>query len=394
MSCSPPPSSAPLFDSTGMRPTGACAPWKRVSLATAAALAVFALSGCHNEDGGHHAEGEEEEEPQLILTKPIKRDTVITRDYVCQIRSCRNIEVRALERGYLETVSVKEGQKVQEGQEMFKILPRVFNASVKRAEAEAQVAKVEYENTERLLASNVVSDKELTMAKAKWDQKLAEVSLANTHLGFTVIKAPFSGIMDRLWLRNGSLVNQGDLLTTLSDNSEMWIYFNVPEADYLEYSSRAATEESKQVKLVMANGQMFDQPGHVNVIEAEFNNKTGTIPFRADFPNPKGLLRHGETGNIRMQETVKDALLVPQKSTFEILNHHFIYVVDKEHTIHQRQITVAKELEDLFVIGEGLTADDTIIFEGMRQVHDGEKAEDYVFEETKEAYAHLKLKAE
>ncbi|WP_395744479.1 efflux RND transporter periplasmic adaptor subunit [Prosthecobacter sp.] len=396
MRCRSHSAAARLFDSTGSRSVRPSAPWMRapfVAMALAAA-AAFALTGCHHEDHAHHAEGEEEEEPQLILTNPVRRDTVITRDYVCQIRSCRNIEVRALERGYLETVAVNEGQMVKEGQEMFKILPRVFNASLKKAEAEAQVAKVEYENTERLLKSNVVSDKELTMAKAKWDQKLAEVSLAQTHLGFTVIKAPFTGLMDRLRLRNGSLVDQGDLLTTLSDNSEMWIYFNVPEADYLEYSSRAPTEESKQVKLVMANGQIFDQAGRVNVIEAEFNNKTGTIPFRADFPNPKGLLRHGETGNIRMQETVKGALLVPQKSTFELAEQHYLYVVDKDHVIHQRKITVEKELEDLFVVSAGLKEDETFIFEGMRQVHDGEKAEDFVTEKPEEAYAHLKLKAE
>jgi membrane fusion protein (multidrug efflux system) len=200
--------------------------------------------------------------------------------------------------------------------------------------------------------------------------------------------------MDRLRLRNGSLVNEGDLLTTLSDNSEMWVYFNVPEADYLDYSSRAATEESKNVKLLMANGEIFDQPGHVNVIEAEFNNKTGTIPFRADFPNPKGLLRHGETGSIRMQETVKNALLVPQKATFEIGEEHFIFTVNKDHVIKQQKITIAKELEDLFVVSEGLTENDTIIFEGMRQVHDGGHAEDFRTEEPEVAYAHLKLKAE
>ena len=168
----------------------------------------------------------------------------------------------------------------------------------------------------------------------------------------------------------------------------------MPEADDLDYSSRAATEESKNVKLVMANGEIFDQPGHVNVIEAEFNNKTGTIPFRADFPNPKGLLRHGETGSIRMQETVKNALLVPQKATFELGDEHFIFTVNKDHVIKQQKITIAKELEDLFVVSEGLTENDTIIFEGMRQAHDGAHAEDFRFEETKEAYAHLKLKAE
>lgn len=360
-----------------------------------AGLLAMTLSSCdHKDEHEHHAAEAEEEESQLVLTKPIIRDTIISRDYVCQIRSCRNIEIRALERGYLEAVSVKEGQHVNEGDIMFSILPRVYNAVVKRAEAEAQVARVEFENTKRLLDSNVVSDKELTMAKAKLDQKLAEVNLSQTHLGFTTIKAPFSGLMDRLRLRNGSLVEVGDLLTTLSDNSEMWIYFNVPEADYLEYASHVQPEEVKRVSLVMANGKIFDQKGRVNVIEGEFNNKTGTIPFRADFPNPKGLLRHGETGSIRMQRTVKNALLVPQKSTFEFGGERFIFTVGKDDVIKQTKLEVADELEDLFVVKSGVTVDDRIIFEGQRQAHDGDKAEDYRFEEPKEAYAHLKLQAQ
>lgn len=362
-----------------------------------AGLAAVTLSSCDHTEEAHHQErheGEEAEESQLVLTKPIIRDTVIARDYVCQIRSCRNIEIRALERGYLEVVSVKEGQMVKEGDLMFSILPRVYSAAVKRTEAEAKVARVEYENTKRLLDSNVVSDKELTMAKAKLDQKMAEVNLSKTHLGFTTIKAPFTGLMDRLKLRNGSLVEVGDLLTTLSDNSEMWIYFNVPEADYLEYASRVQPEESKTVSLVMANGKIFDQKGRVNVIEAEFDNKTGTIPFRADFPNPKGLLRHGETGSIRMQRTVKQALLVPQKSTFELGEERFIFVVGKDDVIKQSKIVVEEELEDLYVVTSGVTAQDRIIFEGQRQAHDGDKAHDYKFEETKDAYANLKLHAQ
>ena len=111
-----------------------------------------------------------------------------------------------------------------------------------------------------------------------------------------------------------------------------------------------------------------------NVIEGEFNNKTGTIPFRADFPNPKGLLRHGETGNIRMQRALKNALLVPQKSTFELGGEQYIFVVDKDDVIKQVKIKVVEELEDLFVVRGALTDKDKIIFEGQRQAHDGEKA--------------------
>lgn len=354
-------------------------------------LASMAPSGCHKEQ---HAETEHEaEEAKLITTRPLKRDTVVSREYVCQIRSCRNIEVRALERGYLERIDVKEGQQVTEGQPMFKILPLVYQAELKRAEAEAQAAQVEYENTRRLAENKVVSDTELAISKAKLEKAQAEVNLAQTHLGFTEIKAPFPGLMDRLLLRQGSLVDEGDQLTSLSDNSEMWAYFNVPEAEYLEYASTPQPEERKKVSLIMANGKRFDQPGRINVIEAEFNSETGTIPFRADFSNPSGLLRHGETGNIEMRKLVKDAILIPQKATFEILDHHYVYIVGKDDVITQQRVHIAEELEDLFIISEGLTEKDTIVLEGLRQARPGHKAE-CEFEEPEEAFKHLKLHAE
>ncbi len=354
-------------------------------------MASLILSGCHHKEAEHE---EEEEKPQLVLTNPIQQDTLVSREYVCQIRSCRNIEVRALERGYLEGVFVKEGQIVKEGDPMFKIMPLVYQAELKSAEAEAQVAKVEFENTKRLTENKVVSDKELAMAKAKYDAKMAEVNLAQAHLGFTNINAPFPGLMDRLRLRNGSLVDEGDLLTTLSDNSEMWVYFNVPEAEYLDYMTQPQPDERKKVDLVMANGKVFNQSGRLNVIEAEFNNQTGTIPFRADFPNPDRLLRHGETGNIRMQKMVKGAILVPQKATFEILDHHYVFVVGKDEIIKQERIHVVEEVEDLFIVSSGVKTSDRIIFEGVRQARDGDKASDYKTVGAAEAFKNLKIKAE
>ncbi len=362
----------------------------RKSFIYAGLAASLLFSGCHPKETEH---AEKEEEAQLILTNPLRRDTLVTREYVCQIRSCRNIELRAVERGYLQSVFVKEGQVVKEGEPMFKILPLVYQAELTSAEAEAQVAKVEYENTKRLTESKVVSDKELAISKAKWEQRVAVVNLAQAHLGFTNINAPFPGLMDRLHLRNGSLVDEGDLLTTLSDNSEMWVYFNVPEAEYLDYMSEEQPDERKKVELVMANGKTFNQPGRVNVIEAEFNNQTGTIPFRADFPNPDRLLRHGETGNIRMNKMVRGALLVPQKATFEILDHHYVFIVGPDDVLVQQRIHISEELEDVFIVSEGLTDKDKIVLEGMRQAKSGEKAV-YVFKKPEEAFKDMKLHAE
>lgn len=347
-------------------------------------------------EGGGHEGGHEEGHGQnkMVVTRPKKQDTIVSREYVCQIHSRSNIEVRALERGYLKSIAVKEGQLVKEGEPMFQVLPLVYQAELKKAQAAAEVARVKYENTKRLADNNVVSSTELAIAKAELDETLAEVNLAQTHLGFTDIKAPFSGLMDRLHLRQGSLVDEGDLLTTLSDNSEMWVYFNMPEAEYLDYASQEQPEDRKIVSLLMANGQVFKEKGRINVIEAEFNNTTGTIPFRADFPNPDRLLRHGETGNIRMQKLVRNAIVIPQKATFEILDHHYVFTVGKDEVLTQQRVQIVEEVDDLFIISKGVTENDKIVLEGFLQAKTGEKAKDYEFVEPDEALKNLKHRAE
>jgi membrane fusion protein (multidrug efflux system) len=153
---------------------------------------------------------------------------------------------------------VDEGQTVKKGQLMFQIMPMVYQAEQQKAQAEANFAEIEFQNTKALADSNVVSKNELALAKAKLDKAKAELGLATTHLGFTEIRAPFNGIMDHFQVRLGSLVDEGDLLTTLSDNSEMWVYFNVPEAEYLDYKSGEDGGSLLKVKLKMANEKLFD----------------------------------------------------------------------------------------------------------------------------------------
>lgn len=372
-------------------------------------LVIAAAPGCHRnesqpatEHGGGHsqptAEGhggghEGHGSAKLLVSHPIQQDTAVQRDYVCQIRSHSHIEIRALERGYLEGIFVKEGQLVKEGDMMFKIQPLIYQAELKRAEAEAQAAQVEYENTKRLSDSKVVSETELAISKAKLEKTLAEVNLARTHLNFTEIKAPFPGLTDLLALRKGSLVDEGELLTTLSDNSHMWVYFNVPEAEYLDYASQQQTDDRKVVSLIMANGKTFKHPGRINVIEADFNNQTGTIAFRADFPNPEGLLRHGQTGTIRMKKLVEGAVLIPQKAVFQILDHHYVFVLGEGDVIRQQRIQIGEELEDLFIVSKGLTEKDRIVIEGLLGAKDGAKA-DFAMVDPAEAYKNLKHHAE
>ena len=326
---------------------------------------------------------EVKEENEFLVTNPIKKDTIVTKDYVSQIHSQRHIEVRALEKGYLKQISVDEGQKVKKGQLMFQIKPNIYQAELQKAKAESNAAKIELDNTQILADGNVVSQNELAIAKAMNDKANAEVVLAETHLGFTRIKAPFDGIMDHLEVREGSLLDEGELLTTLSDNSKMWVYFNVPEAEYLDYIMGPNKDEKTEVDLIMANNRPFNQKGIIETIEGEFNNETGNIAFRATFPNPDGILRHGETGSVMMTVPFKDAIIIPQKATFEILDKTYVFVVDKENVVKQRQITIGAELPNLFVIEKGLSESDTIILEGIRKVKNDEEVKTKFLEPTK-----------
>lgn len=315
-----------------------------------------------------HSEQESKEEIKFIVTNPIRKDTVVFNEYVCQIQSAQHIELRALEKGYLQNIYVDEGQFVKKGQLMFRIMPMIYQAELQKAQAEVSFSEIEFQNTKSLADSNIVSYNELALAKAKLEKARAELTLAQTHLDFTTIRAPFDGIMDRFNVRLGSLVEEGELLSTLSDNSRMWVYFNVPEAEYLDYITLDKSQRPIDVKLEMANQKLFPYQGKLETIEADFNNETGNIAFRATFPNPDKILRHGETGNVLMPVTLKSALMIPQKATFEILDKKYVYVIDENNVVLSREIKTGTEVPHLYEVIEGLTETDKILVEGLRKV--------------------------
>ena len=391
-------------------------------------------------------EGGGEEERKIVVTSPVVKDVTTTQEYVCQIHSQKHIEVRALEGGYLEKILIREGQAVKKDDLIFKILPVLFQAHVDAKVAEAKLAELEYNYSKELLNEHVISANEVALKAAKLAQARAEAELVKAELEFTNVKAPFDGIVDRLYEQIGSLIAEGDMLTTLSDNSVMWVYFNVPEKDYLEYMAfQGKREEDERIELRLAGGSIFNQTGEIGAIEAKFNNETGNIAFRADFPNPERLLRHGQTGTILIHHTLKDGIVIPQRAKYEVLAKQYVYVVsdedeveDKEKSagagadhgpgdddgdddddhravvvhkvsdapsvgeartghgvVHQRDIVIQKEQEDIYVISEGLEVGDKIILEGIRQVRDGDKVE-YEYLDPEEAldHDHLKYHAE
>ncbi|WP_312321519.1 efflux RND transporter periplasmic adaptor subunit [Soonwooa sp.] len=358
---------------------------KRVASCVALS-AILLLASCNNKK-------EEKEETAIYpTTTAVKMDTVITKEFVSQIRSEKNIEIRAQEKGFLQNIYVDEGQYVHAGQTLFRIMPQIYEADVMKAKAEVAQAQIELQNSSTLANNNVVSPNEKRMAKAKLDAANAELRLAQTHLSFTTIKAPFSGIINRLPLKLGSLVDEGDLLTSLSDNGGIYAYFNVSEPEYLNYQMHSAERGNEIVSLIMANGDSFPDKGIIQTIEGEFDSETGNIAFRAKFPNTKNILRNGETGKIQMTLPLHDALIIPQKATYEIQDQIYVFVVDKNGTVKSRNIKVAYELPDIYVVASGLTTGDKILLEGVQKVKDDQKVK-VKFEDPKKVLSSLKLQA-
>ena len=355
----------------------------------------------HHAEGGHH----EEVRHPIVLTTPTIMDVPTTQAYVCRMQSRRHIEIRALNEGYLEEIPVQEGQAVRAGDRLYDLYPVLYRTQLEAEKAELRLAEINLHNTEPLAEKGFVAAPELARARAERDRAQAKFERAAAEFGFTSIVAPFDGIVGRQLMQQGSLIEEGDTLTTMSDNAVMWVYFNVPEADYLRFKSMRGGSDPESprtlklsgatIQLQLANGQIFDKSaGTTLTIESEFDTETGNIEFRADFPNPERLLRHGQTGSLLIKQKLRGALVIPQQATFEILDRQYVFVVDENKVVHQREIKVARELEDIYVIKDGLSADESFVLDGVRQVRDGEHLELTETRPPEEAVSDLKYHAE
>lgn len=325
-----------------------------------------------------------EKPDQYIVTQPLLSNTEYNQEYVADIQSFQNVEIRSRAKGFIERVHADEGAFVKQGQLLFTLNSKEYsdellksNAALKEAEAELKQLEVEIINVELLVSKNVVSKAELTSLQAKKeaalaviDQSKAAISQAVTGLSYTQIKAPFSGYLNRIPKKTGALVDEGDLLTSLSNNQQVFAYFNVSEVDYLQYIKEP--EQYKTVELKLADGSLFEHKGVIETIDGEIDAETGTIAFRAKFQNPGKILKHGASGKIILNKPLNNALLIPVKSTYEVQENLYVFVVDKNGKVKERKIEPVVRLTNEYVIKSGLTANDQILYEGVQLVKDGD----------------------
>ncbi len=330
---------------------------------------------------------EKEDIQELPVIEVTARDTVLHQDYVASIEAIKNVEIRARVQGFLSKIFVDEGQEVKKGQLLFQIDPNEFEievskarANVSNAIAEAKTAEVEMSRVKVLLSKNIVAPSELEMteakltaAKAKVEEAQSEQRNAETRLSYTLIRSPFDGMIDRIPLKAGSLVDAGSLLTTISDTRDVYAYFTVSESEYLRYRKEAANSRNNKVNLVLADGEPYKDSGVIETVDGEFDEATGSIAFRAKFPNGEKLLRHGASGKIRLTVPADKVLLIPQKCVFEIQDKNYVFLVTPDNTVKMKGIIPQARLSDAYLIKEGLEIGDKIVYEGVQNIKEGVK---------------------
>jgi membrane fusion protein, multidrug efflux system len=347
-------------------------------------LSVLYLAGCT-------AKGSTEKEKRLMQVPVFElqaRDTMLHKSYVSSIAASQNVELRAKVSGFLEGIVVDEGQFVQKGQLLFRLNDAEFklelaeaNAALTSAQAELKSAEVETERVKRLVEKKILSQSELelvtarlTAASAKVQEAQAKKEKAELHLSWANIRAPFSGVIDRIPHKIGSLMSEGTLLTTVSDVHLMHAYFNVSESEYLHYvKAGARTRMGMPVQLQLADGTMFPQTGKIETMDGEIEKQTGSIAFRAKFTNPDKVLKHGASGKVLLTSMVPRAIMIPQRSVFEIQDKNYVFVLENNNIVKMKQFVPDTRIDDFVLVKSGLEEGDRIIYEGIQNIREGVK---------------------
>jgi membrane fusion protein (multidrug efflux system) len=322
----------------------------------------------------------------FVVSTPVRQDVTLERAYVADVRAVHHAEIRARYPGVIESVAVDEGQAVKAGQLLFSINARVRARDVEVARAASagataalQAAQLDVDNTRLLQEKNIVSDAELSraranaaMQRARLGETRASLSRAADLAAQSKLRAPFDGTINRIPLRAGSMIDGETLLTTISDSREVLAYFAVSEREYLDYAKATKPDE---VRLSLADGSMFDQTGTIDAVGSEFDANTGTITYRARFPNPQGTLKHGSSAKVVLRTKLLSALVIPQRSTFEIQGNVYVYAVDGDGIARARQLTIKTRVGDLYVVEKGLALTDRYVVEGAQKLKDGVRVE-------------------
>jgi membrane fusion protein, multidrug efflux system len=336
--------------------------------------------------------------PQVTVSKPIVKEIVEWDEYTGRLEAVDTVDVRARVSGYLESIHFKDGQTVKEGDLLFVIDPRPYQAELDRAEAELRLAQArlslaenDLKRAQHLVSARAISEEEADtkasdeqVARATVEQARAVVNAAKLNVEFTQVRAPISGLISRKNVTVGNLINGGTggtLLTTIVSLDPIYCYFEADEQSYLRYTS--LEQEGKlpdqrhaqnPAYMELSNETGYPHKGYVDFIDNRLDPNTGTIRGRGVFPNPGNTLTPGLFARMKITGSAEyKAVLVPDEAVGSDQSQKYVMVVNPENTVEYRQVTLGPRVNGLRVVREGLGPEDRIIVNGLQRAMPGMK---------------------
>ena len=339
--------------------------------------------------------------PQIQVVNVIQKDVPLKKDFVGQIYGFEDIAIRARVEGFLEGIHFDEGFTVEKGQLLYTIDSQPFEADVESMQSKVAEAQTYLVNAENELARykplaeiNAVSKSDLDAVQASRDAAEASLEAAKANLkraeinrSYTRIKSPIKGIIGKTEARVGEFVGREPnpvILNMVSDVSKARVEFFLTEAEYLWLSreSRRVADDGTvdrtnptledNLELILTDGSLYTEKGTVEFVSREIDVSTGSILVQARFENPRGLLRPGMYGKVRLEvDVLEGALLVPQRCVTELQGQFSVYLLEEGNLIKTRQVKATVKIGDLWLITEGLEAGEQVVIDGLQKVATG-----------------------
>lgn len=344
------------------------------------AAATMLLASCGG-GGGRPTFGDNEYPVVTVGTSSTQMQTT----YPGTIKGVQDVQISPKVQGFITQINVKEGQSVSAGQVLFVLDNVTYQAQVRQsqanvntAQASCNTAKLNYENSQKLYENKVIGDFELQSATNQYEQAKAGLSVAQAGLAsakemlsFCYVKSPAAGVVGTLPYKKGTLVNTATVLTTVSNNSSMEVYFSLTEKDALNMT-QASLGEFPSVQLQLADGTIYNHEGKVTKMSGVIDAATGSVQVIALFPNPERMLKSGGSGSIIIPKSNSDAIVISQSCVSEVQNKKFVYILDKDNKVKYTEIKVDPQNDgNNYIVTDGLKVGDKYVTNGITKLTDG-----------------------
>lgn len=353
-------------------------------------ILLFGVVSCKNGNQAQMAHG-----PAPFPVQSAERnDVTVYNQYATNIEGEQNIQIRPKVDGFVDKIYIDEGSQVKKGQLLFKLSAETLNQQANAARANMGVAKaqvvaaqVEVDKVTPLVEKNIISPIQLKTANSKLNAAQAQLIAAEAqyqnakeNLAYTIIKSPVDGIVGSLPYKEGSLVGRSETqpLTTVSSINNVYAYFTLNEKQLLQFNRQldgsTVAEKIKQLpdlELILADGSVYEHKGRIETINGMVNPRTGSISYRAIFPNPSNLLRSGISGKVKMPSTINDVILLPQKATYELQGKRFVYLVGKENKVKTKEVIITNTTDTHFIVKGGLELGQQFVADGLIKLREG-----------------------